>query len=560
MSEEEVTSKDEELEASEEPTEDEDVSSTSRGASPSLEASTDNEDSALVRFFLKIAKVGNKLPDPLTLFVLLAAFVIVLSVIFDGTSAIVTQRDGSEKEMAVASLLSVEGIRWMLTSAVGNFINFAPLGPVLAVMIGIGVAERTNFISMGLKILVRSVPPSFLTATLVFAGVMSSLVADAGYVVLTPLGAVLFAGLGRHPLVGLAAAFAGVSGGYSANLLITGLDPLLADLTMAAAKTVDPVYAANINPTCNYYFMIASVFLITILGTAVTKYVVEPMLGTWDPADSDMEELPKQDAPTAEEKRAFGISIAVMTAVASVIAAMTLVPGGPLMVDVPAGTPAVSGLAPLFDSIEVLITVLFIIPGVVYGVLTGKVKNDRDVAKMASAAMAAMGAYIVLAFVAGQFVAYFNHTNLGTILAFNGAQFIKSLGLQSYVLLIAFIVISSVMNLFVGSASAKWAFMAPIFVPMLMLSGLSPELVQAGYRVGDSVTNIITPLMPYLPIIIVFAQKYDRKAGLGTLISAMLPYSIAFALGWSVLLAIWLGFDLPLGPGVSSFYEAVVAK
>lgn len=560
MSEEEVTSKDEELEASEEPTEDEDVSSTSRGASPSLEASTDNEDSALVRFFLKIAKVGNKLPDPLTLFVLLAAFVIVLSVIFDGTSAIVTQRDGSEKEMAVASLLSVEGIRWMLTSAVGNFINFAPLGPVLAVMIGIGVAERTNFISMGLKILVRSVPPSFLTATLVFAGVMSSLVADAGYVVLTPLGAVLFAGLGRHPLVGLAAAFAGVSGGYSANLLITGLDPLLADLTMAAAKTVDPVYAANINPTCNYYFMIASVFLITILGTAVTKYVVEPMLGTWDPADSDMEELPKQDAPTAEEKRAFGISIAVMTAVAGVIAAMTLVPGGPLMVDVPAGTPAVSGLAPLFDSIEVLITVLFIIPGVVYGVLTGKVKNDRDVAKMASAAMAAMGAYIVLAFVAGQFVAYFNHTNLGTILAFNGAQFIKSLGLQSYVLLIAFIVISSVMNLFVGSASAKWAFMAPIFVPMLMLSGLSPELVQAGYRVGDSVTNIITPLMPYLPIIIVFAQKYDRKAGLGTLISAMLPYSIAFALGWSVLLAIWLGFDLPLGPGVSSFYEAVVAK
>ena len=560
MSEEEVTSKDEELEASEEPTEDEDVSSTSRGASPSLEASTDNEDSALVRFFLKIAKVGNKLPDPLTLFVLLAAFVIVLSVIFDGTSAIVTQRDGSEKEMAVASLLSVEGIRWMLTSAVGNFINFAPLGPVLAVMIGIGVAERTNFISMGLKILVRSVPPSFLTATLVFAGVMSSLVADAGYVVLTPLGAVLFAGLGRHPLVGLAAAFAGVSGGYSANLLITGLDPLLADLTMAAAKTVDPVYAASINPTCNYYFMIASVFLITILGTAVTKYVVEPMLGTWDPADSDMEELPKQDAPTAEEKRAFSISIAVMTAVAGVIAAMTLVPGGPLMVDVPAGTPAVSGLAPLFDSIEVLITVLFIIPGVVYGVLTGKVKNDRDVAKMASAAMAAMGAYIVLAFVAGQFVAYFNHTNLGTILAFNGAQFIKSLGLQSYVLLIAFIVISSVMNLFVGSASAKWAFMAPIFVPMLMLSGLSPELVQAGYRVGDSVTNIITPLMPYLPIIIVFAQKYDRKAGLGTLISAMLPYSIAFALGWSVLLAIWLGFDLPLGPGVSSFYEAVVAK
>lgn len=557
MSEDEVkdtTSDSDETEASAEEAEtSEDVSASSAGSAGA-------EPSGLVRFFLKIAKVGNKLPDPLTLFVILAVLVIILSVVFDGTSAIVTQRDGSEKKMAVESLLSITGIRWMLTSAVDNFIKFPPLGPVLAVMIGIGVAERTNFISMGLKILVRSVPPSLLTATLVFAGVMSSLVADAGYVVLTPLGAVLFAGLGRHPLVGLAAAFAGVSGGYSANLLITGLDPLLADLTMAAAKTVDPVYAANINPTCNYYFMVASVFLITVLGTVVTKYVVEPMLGTWDPADSDMDELPKQEAPTPEEKRAFGIAVAVMAVVGGIIAAMTLIPGGPLMVEVPEGKPAIGGLAPLFDSIEVLITVLFIIPGVVYGVLTGKIKNDRDVAKMATASMAAMGAYIVLAFVAGQFVAYFNHTNLGTILAFNGAQFIKSLGLQSYVLLIAFIAISSLMNLFVGSASAKWAFMAPIFVPMLMLSGLSPELVQAGYRVGDSVTNIITPLMPYLPIIIVFAQKYDRKAGLGTLISAMLPYSIAFALGWSVLLAIWLGLDIPLGPGASSFYEAVVAK
>lgn len=509
----------------------------------------------LVRFFLKVAKVGNKLPDPLTLFLMLAVLVVILSVIFDGADAIVTQRDGSTKEMVVESLLTAKGIRWMLTKAVDNFINFAPLGPVLAVMIGIGVAERTGFITMGLKLLVRSVPNSLLTATLVFAGVMSSVVADAGYVVLTPLGAVLFAGLGRHPIAGLAAAFAGVSGGFSANLLITGLDPLLSKLTQAGAEIFDPVYAANINPTCNYYFMVVSVFLITILGTLVTKHVVEPMLGEWDPADSDLDEAPVPEDPTDEERRAFGISMGVAVLTTVGLSMLALAPGAPLRVPIEEGAPAVAAYEPFFLSVEIMITVLFLIPGVVYGVLIGEVKNDKDVAKMASAAMSAMGAYIVLAFIAGQFVAYFNHTNMGSVTAVKGAELLRQLGLRGIPLLLVFVVVSSSMNLFVGSASAKWAFMAPIFVPMLMYSGLSPELVQAGYRVGDSVTNIITPLMPYLPIIIVFAQKYDRKAGLGTLISVMLPYSIAFAIGWTILLIVWLSADIPLGPGVSAFYD-----
>ena len=521
-----------------------------------VSSSEEDRKNPLVRFFLKIAELGNKLPDPLTLFMILTVLVVVASVLFDGASADVTQRDGTVMKKTVESLISQQGLKWIFTHAVDNFINFAPLGPVLAVMIGIGVAERTGFITMGLKVLVKSVPASLITATLVFAGVMSSMVADAGYVVLTPLGAVLFAGMKRHPIAGLAAAFAGVSGGFSANLAITGLDPLLSKLTQAAAQTIDPTYAATINPTCNYYFMVASVFLITILGTLITTRVVEPMLGEWDPAHADLDEAVVPADPTAEERRAFLVSMLVGAVTLITLALLALLPDAPLRDTIAADAPAVSAFDPFFNSIEVLITILFIIPGVVYGVMVKKIKNDKDVAKMASAAMASMGAYIVLAFVAGQFVAYFNHTNLGSVSAVKGAEVLQSLGLTGIPLLLSFVVVSSMMNLFIGSASAKWAFMAPIFVPMLMMSGLSPELVQAGYRVGDSVTNIISPLMPYLPIIIVFAQKYDRRAGLGTLISAMLPYSIAFAIGWTILLIIWLQFGIPLGPGVSAFYAA----
>ncbi len=520
----------------------------------SVSSSEADQNNPLVRFFLKIAEFGNKLPDPLTLFAILTVLVIVASVIFAGAEAEVVQRDGSKVVKTVGSLVSKDGIKWMFTHAVENFINFAPLGPVLAVMIGIGVAERTGFITMGLKVLVKSVPASLITATLVFAGVMSSMVADAGYVVLTPLGAVLFAGMKRHPIAGLAAAFAGVSGGFSANLAVTGLDPLLSKLTQSAAATVDPTYAATINPTCNYYFMVASVFLITLLGTFVTTRIVEPMLGEWDPANADLEEAVVPADPTPEERRAFLTSMGVGVVTLVGLAMLAILPDAPLRDAIKEGAPAVSALDPFFNSIEVLITILFIIPGVVYGVMVGKVKNDKDVAKMASAAMASMGAYIVLAFIAGQFVAYFNHTNLGSVSAVKGAQVLESIGLSGIPLLLSFIIVSSMMNMFIGSASAKWAFMAPIFVPMLMQSGLSPELVQSGYRVGDSVTNIISPLMPYLPIIIVFAKMYDRKAGLGTLISAMLPYSIAFAIGWTILLIIWLQFGIPLGPGVSAFY------
>ncbi|MFP4596696.1 MAG: AbgT family transporter [Persicimonas sp.] len=515
----------------------------------------DGDAGRLARWLQRLAKAGNRLPDPLTFFVLLAGTVVLASMAFDGTAVEVVQRTGETETKAVESLLSRDGIRWMLLHAIDNFINFAPLGPVLVVMLGIGVAERTGFITVGLRLLIQAVPSSLITATLVFAGVMSSMAADAGYVVLVPLGAVLFAGLGRHPLAGLAAAFAGVSGGFSANLLITGLDPMLARLTDQAAHTIDPAY--SVNAVCNYYFMFASTFLVTAVGTWVTVKIVEPMLGEWTPEEAPEElDMDAAAGPGTKEKRAFLTAMGVGVVLAGAMALLAAFPEAPLRDAIGPDDPTVNMFASFFEAIELLIMVLFLLPAIIYGVMVGKIKNDKDVAAMAGKAMGAMGVYIALAFVAGQFVAYFNHSNLGVVTAVRGAEFLEAMEFTGIPLLLSFLVVSALMNLFVGSASAKWAFMAPIFVPMMMMMGLSPETVQVTYRVGDSVTNIITPLMPYLPIIIVFAQKYDRKAGLGTLIAAMLPYSIAFGIAWTLMLVGWMWLGLPLGPGAEMFYEA----
>ena len=517
-----------------------------------MSSSPESKPSAIVRVFSAVERWGQRLPDPLTLFAIMALLVALMSALFVGTSAEVVQRDGNVVDLSVKSLLTLEGIRYMLLGAVDNFINFAPLGPVLTVMIGIGVAERTGFIAMGLKVLVTKVPASFLTATVVFAGVMSSMAADAGYVVLTPLGALLFASVNRHPLAGLAAAYAGVSGGFSANLLITGLDPMLSALTQQAAQSLDPTY--TVNAACNYYFMVASTFFITIVGTFVTSKIVEPMLGEWDPSKGDGSQHKGDGKPGAKEARAFGIAACIGVLLGIGLLLLGVLPGAPLHETVKEGEPAVNSLRSFFAAIEILVAIGFIVPGLVYGLLTGSVRSDKDVAKMMSATMASMGSYVVLAFVAGQFVAYFNWSNLGAITAVKGAGVLQAIGLQGGILMIAFLFVASMMNFLVGSASAKWAFMAPIFVPMLMQMGLSPEATQAAYRVGDSITNIISPLMPYLPIIIVFAQKYDRKAGIGTILAAMLPYSIAFLIGWTIMLLVWVYAGWPLGPGAGAFY------
>jgi aminobenzoyl-glutamate transport protein len=506
----------------------------------------------VMRALDRVERIGNRLPDPFTLFVAFAVLVAAISWLA-ASAGVAVVHPGTGATIEAVNLLNAAGIRRMLTEAVRNFAAFPPLGTVLVAMLGIGVAERSGLIATALKLLVQAVPKSALTPTVVFAGIMSSMAADAGYVVLTPLGAVVFAGIGRHPIAGLAAAFAGVSGGFSANLLLTSLDPLLAGLTEPAAQMVEPGY--TVAATSNYYFMVASVFLVTLVGSFVTERFVEPRLGTYKPLAEDGEATDAASplaAVTSREKRALLFALLAFAACLAATAALVVPSDGALRS--PEG-----GLEPFYGSIVALLTLGFLVPGLVYGVAAGTIASDKDVAKMSSDTLNTMGSYIVLAFAAAQFVAYFSWSNLGLILAVNGAGLLQTIGISGVPLLLGFILVSAFLNLFIGSASAKWAIMAPVFVPMLMLMGYSPESVQAAYRVGDSVTNIITPLLPYFPIVIAFARKYDPDVGLGTLISAMLPYSVAFFLAWCVLFTGWIVLDLPLGPNAPLLYEAAGA-
>ncbi|HLR15743.1 MAG TPA: AbgT family transporter, partial [Bacillota bacterium] len=446
-----------------------------------------------------------------------------------------------------------EGLVYIFGSLTDNFIGFAPLGVVLVTMLGIGVAERTGLISALLRGFVLAIPTRFITIGLVFAGVMSSVASDAGYVVLPPLGALIFAALGRHPLAGLAAAFAGVSAGFSANLLLSGTDVLLGELTIEAAATISPAYAETMNIAMNWFFIAASVFLLTAIGTWVTERIVVPRLGkyTGEHAEEDAagasEEESMDELKPIEKKGLIWSGIWLVVAL-GLTSLLVLPPNAPLRGTEGSYMDQIIQ-SPFMDSLVPIIAILFFVPGLVYGIINKSIKNDKDVANQMSETMASMGMFIVLAFTAGQFVAFFAETNMGTVLGVYGAEFLDSISLTGVPLIILFIIIAAFINLFIGSASAKWAMMAPIFVPIMMQLGYSPELTQMAYRVADSATNIITPLMTYFAIIIAFAQKYDKRMGIGTMISVMLPYSIFFLVGWTLMLVVWMLLGIPLGPG-----------
>ncbi|WP_163970930.1 AbgT family transporter [Oceanobacillus halotolerans] len=506
----------------------------------------DKERKGLFQRFLDGVEVlGNKLPHPVTLFALLALLVILLSAVLSPLG-ISVEHPGEEGEMVeITNLLSAEGIQYIFTSMTDNFIGFAPLGVVLVTMLGIGVAERTGLISALLRGFVLSVPKQLITAGLVFAGVMSSVASDAGYVVLPPLGAVIFAAIGRHPLAGLAAAFAGVSAGFSANLFLSATDAMLGELTIAAASIIDPAYAETMNIAMNYYFIIVSVFVLTFIGAWVTERVVEPRLGEYKG-----EYREKLEGLQAKEKKGL-IWAGVGFAIAAALIALLIVPENAPM----RGEDGAIIQSPFMSSLVPVIALLFFVPGLIYGKVTKNIRDDKDVANQMSDTMASMGMFIVLAFTAGQFVAYFNETNMGLVLGVYGAEFLQSINLSGIPLILLFILIAGFINLFIGSASAKWAMMAPVFVPIMMQLGYSPELTQMAYRVADSSTNIITPLMTYFAIIIAFAQKYDKKMGIGTLISVMFPYSIYFLVGWTLVLVVWMLFGIDLGPGSPILYN-----
>ncbi|WP_280770353.1 AbgT family transporter [Salipaludibacillus daqingensis] len=497
------------------------------------------------RFLDMVEYVGNKLPHPVTLFAILALLVIGLSAVVSSLGVSV-EHPGQEGEMVeVTNLMNAEGIQYIFSSMVDNFIGFAPLGVVLATMLGIGLAERTGLISACLRGFVLSVPQRLITGGLVFAGIMSSVASDAGYVVLPPLGAVIFAAIGRHPLAGLAAAFAGVSAGFSANLFLSATDPLLGELTISAAAIIDPAYAEGMNIAMNYYFIIVSVFILTFVGAWVTEKIVEPRLGEYK--GEYREDLKGLEA--IEKKGLIWAGLSFLIGI--IIFALTIVPAnGPLRADD-------GGIiqSPFMDSLVPIIMILFFIPGLFYGMATKNIRNDKDVANQLSETMAAMGMFIVLAFTAGQFVSYFAETNMGLVLGVYGAEALEAANLTGIPLILGFIVVAGFINLFIGSASAKWAMMAPVFVPIMMQLGYSPEMTQMAYRIADSTTNIITPLMTYFAIIIAFAQKYDKKMGIGTLISVMFPYTIIFTIAWTIMLIIWMLLGIDLGPGSPILYE-----
>ncbi|MEX0685034.1 MAG: AbgT family transporter [Balneolales bacterium] len=489
-----------------------------------------------------VERVGNKLPDPITLFVIFVGIVMIVSALASAfnVSAI---HPGTGEEVSAVNLFSKENIQRIFLEMPSTFAEFPPLGLVLVVMLGIGVADKTNLIGIALSAFVSSVPGWLLSASVVFAGLMSSLAVDAGYVVLIPLGAVIFHGVGRHPLAGLAAAFAGVSAGFSSNLFLTSLDPLLASFTTPAANILDPEYIVGI--PANYYVMIFLVPLFTIAGAFVTEKIIEPRLGTYkDEGDLDIQ----NDEITPIQRKGLWAALVVLTITLAGIAFMVVPENAVLRGDE-------GSLDPFYRSIVALMLFIFLLPGLAFGIVTRQITSDKHVAKMTSDTMASMGPYIVLAFAAAHFIAFFNWSNLGIILAIGGADVLKQIGFSGIPLIIAFILVSAFLNLFIGSASAKWAVMAPVFVPMLMLIGYSPELTQAMYRVGDSFTNVLTPLLPYFPLIIIFAQRYQKDIGMGTIISTMLPYSIVFGILGITTIVFWVLFGLPLGPDAPMYYQ-----
>lgn len=502
-----------------------------------------------------IERVGNSLPHPILLFAILALAIVILSAVcaalgVSATGELISGGELKTTTVTAVSLLTREGLSYMFTNAVSNFTTYAPLGMVLVAMLGVGVAEQSGMINSLLKRAVKATPAKLLTPMIVFLGVMSNVASDAGYVILIPLGAMMFRACGRHPIAGLAAAFAGVSGGFSANLLIGTLDPLLAGITQAAVSILDPGY--NVQVMGNYIFMFASTFLITAVGTFVTDKVVEPRLKSFG-GQLEGEEDFSLTTITEEEKKGLrnaGIAALVFTAVivACCIPANSFFKNeqGELL-----------GNTPFVDSVVVLIALLFFIPGVAYGLTVGTFRDNRDVCNAMSKAMAGMGSFLALAFVSSQFINYFTYTKLGTIVALAGAEFFKSVNIGLIPLMVIFVLFSAFMNLFMGSASAKWNILAPVFVPMFMLLGYSPELCQLAYRIGDSCTNIITPMMTYYAVIIAFAQRYDKKAGIGTITATMLPYSAAFLVCWTVMLILWLALGLPIGINTPLFYPAV---
>jgi aminobenzoyl-glutamate transport protein len=506
-----------------------------------------------------IERTGNRLPDPVLIFLYLCLILMAVSVVAAALGVSVdhpvrTAEDGSPVIIQAASLLSAENLQRLMVEMPTTFTHFHPLGYVLVVMLGAGVAERTGLLGTAMRAGVRDAPNALLTPAVALIAMVGNHAADSAYVVLIPLAGTLYAAAGRHPVAGIAAAFAGVSGGFSANIAPGQLDALLFGITQPAAQLL--VEDWTVNFAGNWFFIAGLMFLYLPVIWFVTDRIIEPKLGAWTgsavAASSADEDDPNQPL-TAAQKRGLWAALIGVVAVVALWVGLTIGPGTPLIDDSAEQLP--QKLSPLFQSLVAGFFLLFLVAAGAYGFVAGTVKDHRDIVRMMSSAMSDLGYYLVLAFAAAHFVEMFGWSNLGLIFAVNGAQGIEASGLPTPILMVLLVLLAGVVNLFVGSASAKWALLAPILVPMFMLLGISPEATTAAYRVGDSATNIITPLMVYFPLVLTFAKRWVPEFGLGSLAATMLPYSMWLLLSGLVLTGIWVAFGIPLGPGAGVGYE-----
>ncbi len=503
----------------------------------------------MTHFLQRIEAIGNRLPHPTAIFAILCVGIAIISAIsyLFGLHA-VSPVNGDV--IYAKNILSIEGLNHLLTSLVKNFVTFAPVGTVLVATLGLGIADHSGLLSTSLQALVKRTPSSLLVTSIVFCGVLSSLAADAGYVVLIPLAGLIFLRAGKHPIAGIAAAFAGVSGGYSANIVVGPLDAILAGISQESAQLIDSQYSVAI--TSNYYFLLASTALITIVASLVCLFVTQNQTQNipFDAPSADHTQTDLASNQHDKDKKGLKAALAVTLALVVIILAGFVPESGFLR-------SSEGGIieSPFMRGIVVVVAFWAGLAGLAFGLASGRYQRAQDAITGMERHIATLSGYLVLMFFAAQFIALFSWSELGIIIAIAGATLLKAIQLPLPILLITFVFLAAFINLLIGSASAKWALLAPIFVPMLLLLGITPEATQMAFRIGDSTTNIITPLMPYFGVVIAFMQHYNQKLGAGTIIAVMLPYSIALFVSWLLLLLLWVLLDLPLGPGASAFIQ-----
>lgn len=560
-----------------------------------MDVSAKTQEKKKMGFMDKIEKLGNKLPHPVLMFIYIGIFVLVLSAVLGSMGVVAKTELGDfpinnllgQKPIEVLKVgptgtqvaeVYSNGLSYVVGTAIANFMNMYAIGTILIIMLAIGLMEQSGYLSMAMKSIVQATPMKLVTPVVIFLGVMSNMASDAGYVVLIPLAALMYYTLGRHPLAGLAAGFAGVSGGFSANLFVSSTDALLLPFTQAAAETGDAMaktqLAGTLSVTSNWFFMIASTFVIIILGTIVVDKFVEPRLGSYNKKDAEIE---ADHEITQQEKNAYKFTNKIMLIVVAliVLAALPIDKNNVIpvvgdlsttvalvsLVDGAMASSAADGfLNSIFfkgDMVIMLMFVIFAASGLLYGFKSGKFKKAADIVPAMCKAMADMAPIIVILFFVAQFINYFNDSHLGVLVASLGASLVELIPegsmFMSMILMVAFIFLTAFVNLFMGGASSKWGLLAPIFVPMLMVAGFSPAGVQLMYRIGDSATNVISPLMNYLGVIVVFGQKYKKDFGVGNLMSMMMPISIAFLIGWTIVAVLWALAGIPIGPSTSFF-------